>query len=825
MSRRTANRFVISPFQKQVQLDPQFADNTWHTLKNAIREINHRRTSDLSYEQLYRYSYNMVLHKHGDYLYSGLTKLLSEHLREVAAQIRAAHTENFLSEVRTQWAWFELSLGHVRDVLMYMDRTYVKSKKKKSVNDLGVSLFRDIVIRDKQILPRLVESLLGQIDAERNGEVIDAQMIRAITRMLAELGSDDDGLSVYVKVFENEFLNRTKLFYAREAQLYLADANCSEYLRKANARIREEKCRVESYMEAQTEVKVCRVTEAELISKYMKVLVDMKGSGLIYMLRNDKFDDLQLMHALFRNVKDGDETIRSNLKKEVLDRGNAVVSDQQHSNDPVALINAVLALKDKYDCILRRSFSVPTYAVGEPIDSANFSVGPGQQGGTSNTSHISNLLQGQTSLYSTGVSTPNSPASNVAPDLALGSGTLGSSSIGASCGAGGAPKQIVDRRYTNALNEAFERFVNTFSNAAEYLSLYVDKLLRKDARAGNDEEVENKLDSVMTLFRYLHEKDVFERYYKIHLQRRLLDSRSTSFDAERSFISKIKNECGYLYTSKMEVMFNDMKISAETSSQFREFAQRRSLDMKGIDFSGSVLTTMSWPITSTAPCNLPTEATHVLKHFENFYLNAHEGRRLTWQTALGTAEICGRFGGGTRVVDLVVQSHAMCVLMLFNSTDKMTYKELKVATKIPETELIRNLQSLSLAKYRVLTKEPATKEVNENDVFSFNDKFTCRNRRIKLQMVAPAKEQGAVQSQMRARIDDDRKPLIEAAIVRTMKHRKILEHNKLIIEVTNQLSSRFQPNPQDIKRRIESLVEREFLERKADQRQVYQYMA
>ena len=44
-----------------------------------------------------------------------------------------------------------------------------------------------------------------------------------------------------------------------------------------------------------------------------------------------------------------------------------------------------------------------------------------------------------------------------------------------------------------------------------------------------------------------------------------------------------------------------------------------------------------------------------------------------------------------------------------------------------------------------------------------------------------------------------------------MKDRKHLAHNDLINEVTRQLIPRFQPNPMDIKKRIEGLIEvREF---------------
>ena len=55
-----------------------------------------------------------------------------------------------------------------------------------------------------------------------------------------------------------------------------------------------------------------------------------------------------------------------------------------------------------------------------------------------------------------------------------------------------------------------------------------------------EEEVDNILDHTITLFRFIREKDVFERYYKQHLAKRLLFGRSVSDDAERSMITKLK---------------------------------------------------------------------------------------------------------------------------------------------------------------------------------------------------------------------------------------------------------------------------------------------
>jgi len=74
-------------------------------------------------------------------------------------------------------------------------------------------------------------------------------------------------------------------------------------------------------------------------------------------------------------------------------------------------------------------------------------------------------------------------------------------------------------------------------------------------------------------------------------------------------------------------------------------------------------------------------------------------------------------------------------------------------------------------------------------------------------------------------VDEDRKPQVEAAIVRIMKSRKVLEHNQLISEVTQQLRARFLPDPNTIKKRIESLIEREFLERDKTDWRTYKYLA
>lgn len=140
----------------------------------------------------------------------------------------------------------------------------------------------------------------------------------------------------------------------------------------------------------------------------------------------------------------------------------------------------------------------------------------------------------------------------------------------------------------------------------------------------------------MVLFRYLQEKDVFERYYKQHLAKRLLLNKSLSDDSEKNMISKLKTECGCQFTSKLEGMFKDMTLSNSMMEEFKSHLSQTNQQMMGVDLCCRVLTTGFWPTQSVLPkCNLPATANFAFESFKRFYLSKHSGRQLTLQPSLG----------------------------------------------------------------------------------------------------------------------------------------------------------------------------------------------
>lgn len=192
---------------------------------------------------------------------------------------------------------------------------------------------------------------------------------------------------------------------------------------------------------------------------------------------------------------------------------------------------------------------------------------------------------------------------------------------------------------------------------------------------------------------------------------------------------------------------------------------------------------------------------------------------------MGTADIKVTFGNGSKH-ELNVSTYQMCVLMLFNSADVLTYREIEQSTAIPAADLKRCLQSLALVKGKqVLRKEPMSRDIADDDNFCVNDKFTSKLFKVKIGTVVAQKETDPEKLETRQRVEEDRKPQIEAAIVRIMKSRRVLDHNSIMTEVTKQLQPRFMPNPVVIKKRIESLIERDFLERDKTDRKMYRYLA
>lgn len=325
-----------------------------------------------------------------------------------------------------------------------------------------------------------------------------------------------------------------------------------------------------------------------------------------------------------------------------------------------------------------------------------------------------------------------------------------------------------------SVESSFSQFVNQMPKVSEYLSLFVDDNMKKSLKGKNDDEVEEVLDKSVVLFRFISDKDLFETYYKAHFAKRLLNGRSLSDDIERSMIAKLKMEIGTSFTSKLEGMFRDMKISKDIMVEYKGSSDKKKA--VSIDINVNVLTSTVWPgsvVSSQVKCVYPAEVEAAREEFEKFYLTRHNGRKLEWNSNMGTADVKARFSN--KVHEINMPTFAMVILYLFNDLPDdqfLTFEQIRDATNIPDADLVRHLQSIAVApRTRLLRKEPMSKNVNPDDKFYFNAKFESPMTRLKVLAVTSSSrvENDAEKKETLDKIDTSRKHEADAAVVRIMK--------------------------------------------------------
>ncbi|KAF8457588.1 Cullin [Kalaharituber pfeilii] len=403
------------------------------------------------------------------------------------------------------------------------------------------------------------------------------------------------------------------------------------------------------------------------------------------------------------------------------------------------------------------------------------------------------------------------------------------------------PKVYVDAllevhsRYQNLVNVAFKgeaEFVRSLDNACrefvnrnvvckaastkspELLAKYADSLLRKSAKSAEEADLELKLTQIMTVFKYVEDKDVFQKFYSRMLAKRLVNFTSASDDAETSMIGKLKEACGFEYTNKLQRMFQDMQISKDLNESYREWNQKNPTDNQGngVDFSVQVLGTSFWPLNPpNTPFNIPEVITETYTRFQKFYDQKHSGRKLNWLWHLCKGELKANYCKLNKApYTFQVSTYQMAILLLFNDALTISYEEIEKSTNLSKEYLDPSLGVFLKAK--VLLIEPENAKPGPGTSFTLNHDFKSKKIRVNLNIAVKSEQKQEIEDTHKT-IEEDRKLLMQSAIVRIMKARKVLKHVVLVQETIAQIKSRFTPKVPDIKKCIDILLEKEYLER------------
>ena|SRR3990167_9100756 len=120
-------------------------------------------------------------------------------------------------------------------------------------------------------------------------------------------------------------------------------------------------------------------------------------------------------------------------------------------------------------------------------------------------------------------------------------------------------------------------------------------------------------------------------------------------------------------------MFTDINISKDLMASFHQ-------EHPDINMNVSVLTMGTWPNYKPIEVTLPRILSKQMQIFEEFYVTKFTGRKLTWQTSLSHCVLNAEFPSSKKI--LCTSLFQALILLLFNTREKYTYKELLEATQI-----------------------------------------------------------------------------------------------------------------------------------------------
>lgn len=319
--------------------------------------------------------------------------------------------------------------------------------------------------------------------------------------------------------------------------------------------------------------------------------------------------------------------------------------------------------------------------------------------------------------------------------------------------------------FTRSLDNACREFVNrnevcksSSNKSPELLAKYTDVLLRKSSTSIEEAELEQTLTQLMTVFKYIEDKDVFQKFYSRMLARRLVHSNSSSDDAETSMISKLKEACGFEYTNKLQRMFQDIQISKDLNKDFRSHLEGVGSD-KVVDSTFSILGTGFWPLTApSTDFQAPADIAAEIERFTRFYKHKHEGRKLTWLWHLCKGEIKAGYCKNSKTpFTFQVSIYQMAILLVFNEKDTHSYDDILTATQLSSEVLDQALAIILKAK--VLTVEGGEKP-GPGKILKLNYDFKSKKIRVNLNL-GGVKEAKQEEVETNKTIEEDRKLVLQ----------------------------------------------------------------
>ncbi|KAI5459911.1 Cullin [Mariannaea sp. PMI_226] len=767
-----AKKLVIKNLRAPVSEDKQVADyyvRTKRELDSAVDAVLAGETPNVPFERLYRGVEDVCRNGDPGKIYELLRSKSEVHLKEVVLHrvLSKSDTSNLatLRSVLEEWNIWNTKTVLIRSTFSFLDRTYLLREGLLSINDMTIAQFRKSIYKP-QGTPwasspgkSVISGMMELVQYDRQDhDQMDAALLKDAIRMLNVLGP-------CISDFEAQFLKASEGYFQNFAESW-STSSLKEYISVCEKLLKKEEYRCMAFnLDSVVEKQLMSKAHDHLIKSYSEKLLD--SENLSKLLDDKEVDSMKALYDLLRL-----SSIQGDLKgpwgEYIKKTGAAIIQDKERGDE---MVLRLLELRRSLDAMIRDAFAKDE-----------------------------DLVWGMREAFG---------------------------------------KFMNDRKIASCWD-------NGTSKIGEMTAKYIDLLLRggvkalpkvllSDVRdraaaekegqpgtADEDAELDRQLDQALELFRFIEGKDAFEAFYKKDLARRLLMGRSASKDAERSMLTKLRSECGSNFTHNLEQMFKDQDLGKEEMEAYESWCRSTVERKAALDLHVMVLSASAWPTYPDTRLSLPDEVATQIERFDLYYKNKHTGRVLTWKHSLAHCSIKATFPKGPK--ELLVSAYQAVVLLMFNNVADggfLTYEQIATGTGLQGGDLDRTLQSLACGKARVITKHPKGRDVKTTDTFTFNKLFTDAKYRVKINQIQ-LKETKEENKATYERVAQDRRFETQAAIVRIMKSRKSMGHAELVAEVINMTKKRGSVEPAAIKKEIESLIEKDYIEREGN---AYVYLA
>ncbi|RNA35221.1 cullin-1, partial [Brachionus plicatilis] len=302
----------------------------------------------------------------GSDLYRKLQEFLENYLEKLKKSGTDLIDEEVLKFFCKKWEEYQFSSKVLDGFCTYLNRHWVKRENDSGHNNVyeiyNLALVTWRLIFFRHFANKVTNAVLKLVERERNGEPINSRLISGVAECYVALGlseieskqSDQQKLAIYREYLENPFIDDTERFYSRESSEFLRQNSITEYMKKVEQRLEEEKKRIRLYLNESTESILLNKCEEVLIKKHL----DLFYSEFESLLVSGKNEDLARMYDLVSKVADGLNELKRLLENFIYNQGMEAIEKccDTALNDPKVYVQTILEVHKKYDLLVLGSF-------------------------------------------------------------------------------------------------------------------------------------------------------------------------------------------------------------------------------------------------------------------------------------------------------------------------------------------------------------------------------------------------------------------------------------------------------------------------------------